>query len=717
MLKLSISKKLPMVIAGIAALAAIVTGLVAWIQADSQMQKAIRGQLTLAAEGKAEMLNDYLSSISGDLEIVRKHPSTLAALQDFGSGYAAMAQDGYSPKDRLQQLYISSNPHPAGEKEKFDSASDASAYSITHAARHPWFRTMLNQRGYYDIFLIDTEGNLVYSVYKEADFATNLKTGEWAQSDLGKVARAVLNNAAAQKPVFFDFAPYAPSNNAPAGFIGAPIENADGTVAGALVYQMPIDRLNKVMAPTTANGATGEMSIYGPDLLMRNDSRHSTASTILKRKVETGAADDALAGNIGAGRFENAQGAPAVVGYAYVDFLGVHWAILADIETGEAFAGLNHMKMLIIISTLLICAITIVAGIFFAATITKPVVALTTRMRSLAQGDSEADIPFIDRHDELGAMSQAVQVFRENAIKKIELEAEQGKRERRTTEEKRAMMHKLADDFDASVGGIVSNVSSAATELQATAQSMSGIAQNTSSLSTTVSAASEEASTNVQTVAAAAEEMSHSISEINTQVTQASTAVQRAVAEVAKTGSQMQSLATTADSIGEVVKMISDIAEQTNLLALNATIESARAGEAGRGFAVVASEVKELASQTGKATEGISTQIEEIQRATKEAVNAMGEIGQSIKEVDETTAAIATSMQEQGAATQEIARNVQEAASGSEEVSRNIVGVNQASEESGAAAGEVTSAAGELSQQSETLKSEVQKFIAQVRAA
>jgi methyl-accepting chemotaxis protein len=385
----------------------------------------------------------------------------------------------------------------------------------------------------------------------------------------------------------------------------------------------------------------------------------------------------------------------------------------------DADAGAKMTKNLLNLLWVLMFVVVIIATIIGWLTqrsIVPHIVKMSKAMRKLAEGDNTVDVPGMDRKDEIGEMSQAVQVFKENAIRNKELEAEQEAQKRRSEEEKHAMMNKLADEFDASVGGIVQNVSSASTELQSTAQSMSGIAENTSNRSAAVSAASEEASTNVQTVAAAAEEMSHSIAEINQQVSQASSAAKQAVEEVGKTSVQMEGLAQTADSISEVVNLISDIAEQTNLLALNATIESARAGEAGRGFAVVASEVKELASQTGKATEGISAQVEEIQRATKGAVTAMNGIGKSIRAVDETSSAIAAAMEEQGAATQEIARNVQEAASGTEEVSRNIVGVNQASEESGAAAGEVTSAAGELSQQAEMLKGEVANFIQQVRA-
>ncbi len=354
---------------------------------------------------------------------------------------------------------------------------------------------------------------------------------------------------------------------------------------------------------------------------------------------------------------------------------------------------------------------------FTSRSIATPLVRMTASMRKLAEGDLEVEIPAQNRKDEIGEISGAVQVFKENALEMKRLEDEQEKQKQRAEEEKREMMNKLADEFNANVGGIVETVSSASAELNATAQSMAGISEETSNQANAVAAASEEASANVQTVASATEEMSNTIREINGQVADASQASKKAVVDVATTAAKMNTLAQTADKIGEVVSLISDIAEQTNLLALNATIESARAGDAGKGFAVVASEVKALANETAKATESISEHIEEIQTATGDAVVSIDDIGKVIQQIEDSSTAIAAAMEEQGATTQEVARNVQEAASGTKEVSANIAGVTQASQEAGAAAGEVTSAAGELSSQAELMKTEVQKFLEQVRAA
>ncbi|MBM3539531.1 MAG: HAMP domain-containing protein [Alphaproteobacteria bacterium] len=352
-----------------------------------------------------------------------------------------------------------------------------------------------------------------------------------------------------------------------------------------------------------------------------------------------------------------------------------------------------------------------------ARAIVNPIAGMTGAMQKLAGGDKTVEIPAKTRTDEIGTMAAAVQVFKDNMIEAERLRGEQEAMKKRAEAEQRAAMHKLADEFEASVKGVVQTVASSSTQLQSTAQSMSATAEETSRQATAVAAASEQASTNVQTVASAAEELSSSIAEISRQVSESTKIAGSAAEEASRTNVQIKGLAEAAQKIGDVVKLISDIAAQTNLLALNATIEAARAGEAGKGFAVVASEVKSLATQTAKATEEISAKVAEMQTATGQSVQAIDGITGTIGRINEIATTIAAAVEEQGAATQEIARNVQQASAGTTEVSSNIGGVTQAASETGAAATQVLSASGELSKQSETLGSQVDAFIARIRAA
>jgi methyl-accepting chemotaxis protein len=348
--------------------------------------------------------------------------------------------------------------------------------------------------------------------------------------------------------------------------------------------------------------------------------------------------------------------------------------------------------------------------------VAAPLIGMTGAMQRLAGHDLGIDIPDRGRSDEIGAMAEAVAVFKASMIDSDRLQAEQ--RAAQSVKEQRvARITELNRDFDRSATASFNLFAAAATEMRERAGGMSNNADRASKQAGAVAAAADEASANVQTVAAATEELAKSIDEITQQVTTSRTIAGQAVREAELTGATVRSLSEAAQKIGQVVQLISDIASQTNLLALNATIEAARAGEAGKGFAVVASEVKGLATQTARATDDITTQVAAMQTATREAVEAIGRIDETIGRMNEISTAIAAAMEQQGTVTQDIARNVEQAAIGTASVSKNIVGVNQAADETGSAAVDVLASADRLGKQAQTMRNEVDTFLAEIRRA
>ncbi len=392
-------------------------------------------------------------------------------------------------------------------------------------------------------------------------------------------------------------------------------------------------------------------------------------------------------------------------------------ALAVAVDAADVSAAAERRTdMILLVVVVATSAATIAIGVLIARGVARPVRAMTTAMGRLAEGDKSTEIPAAGRRDEIGEMAAAVQVFKDSMIRNEQLAAaaaeEQAARERRAEH-----IDRLACGFDAAVTGLTSSLAAAAAQLQSTADSLSSASEEATNQAGTVASASEESSANVQTVATATDELNASISEISRQVSQQADAASGAV-DVANVSNQnVQELADRAHRIGEVVNLITSIAQQTNLLALNATIEAARAGEAGKGFAVVASEVKTLAKQTAKATEEIAAQVDAVQSSTETTVDSIQGIGDRISAIAEITASVGSAVEEQTAATNEIARNVQQAAQGTQEISCNIIGVRDAAQQVGSSAHSVLAASTSLNSQTERLKSIVDQFLCDVRAA
>ena len=412
---LKIRTKYPLVIVALALLAAFATGFVAYTHSDREMRAAAELKLLALLESRKAALDSYFTSIREDLRFQSESRLVIDAIGAFSWNWKAL---GEGQTETLQRLYITDNPFPTGEREFMDSADDESAYSAAHQQYHPAFRKFRRERGYTDIFLFDPDGNLIYTVVKGRDYATNLVTGEWKTTDLGKAFRAARDNPKPGFQAFFDFRFYQPSFEVPASFISTPVFNAVGTFIGVLAFEMPIGRLNKVMQVTAGMGETGETFVVGRDLLMRSESRFSFESTILKTRVDTVTARKALNGETGVEVTPDYRGVPVLSAYAPQDFLGTRWAIMAEVDEAEVLAPVYKMRDFMLIVGAIITVVIAAIGYFLATALSRPIVVMTDAMARLARRELEIEIPSLNRGDEIGEMASALKVFQENAVER-----------------------------------------------------------------------------------------------------------------------------------------------------------------------------------------------------------------------------------------------------------------------------------------------------------
>ena len=382
-------------------------------------------------------------------------------------------------------------------------------------------------------------------------------------------------------------------------------------------------------------------------------------------------------------------------------------------QTRSLAGGFQNLMLLLAGTSLVIggaFAYWVVSGI-------RPLRRLSDTVRRLSDGDLDAEVTAVETNDEVGQISKAVRVLKDNAIDAERLRREQAEAERRTEEEKRQAMRDLADRFEREIGGVVNMVGSAATELQGTSRQLSSAVEATESETSTAATGANQAAGSVQTMASAAEELSAAIQEVNVQVANAAGQLQSTAEGARGAETQMDNLIKAVGQIDQVVEQISDVAEQTNLLALNATIEAARAGDAGKGFAVVANEVKSLANQTRQMTDNIAQQLTSVKQASQNAVEGSRKIVGEVETINETTGAIAASVEQQTATTAEISRSAQEAAKGTEAVSGSLASVKGAAGDTAKASDSVALAADNLTHQADGLKTAVDTFLSEVRAA